>query len=73
MAGSQRSREGSSGPPVGKIQRLFHERAALELLGRDGIAVIWRLHLDAAERTATAINAARYTIATTDRIAPPCR
>ena len=35
--------------PTPKINRAFHERAALELLGRDGIAVIWRLHLDAAE------------------------
>jgi hypothetical protein len=34
---------------MGKIDRALHERAALELLGRDGIAVIWRLHLDAAE------------------------
>ena len=29
--------------------RAFRERAALDLLGRDGLAVIWRLHLDAAE------------------------
>jgi hypothetical protein len=32
-----------------KIDRAFHERAALELLDRDGIAIIWRLHLDAVE------------------------
>jgi hypothetical protein len=31
------------------LDRAFHERAALELLARDGIAIVWRLHLDAAE------------------------
>jgi hypothetical protein len=28
---------------------LSHEIAALDLLGRDGIAIVWKLHLDAAE------------------------
>lgn len=36
-------------PQMGNIDRAFYERAALDLLGRDGVAVIWRLHLDAAE------------------------
>ena len=30
------------------IDPAFHERAALALLARDGIGVIWKLHLDAA-------------------------
>jgi hypothetical protein len=31
-----------------KLDPAFHERAALALLARDGIGVIWKLHLDAA-------------------------
>lgn len=31
-----------------KTKRELHERAALDLLTREGIAVIWRLHLKAA-------------------------
>ena len=31
-----------------KLDRAFHERVALDLLARDGIAVVWKLHLDAA-------------------------
>ena len=31
-----------------KLDRAFHETAALDLLARDGIAVVWSLHLDAA-------------------------
>jgi hypothetical protein len=34
---------------LGKLNRTFHEIAALDLLGRDGIAIVWKLHLDAAE------------------------
>jgi hypothetical protein len=33
---------------VQKLDPAFHERAALGLLARDGIGVIWKLHLDAA-------------------------
>jgi hypothetical protein len=29
--------------------RGFHERAALDLLGRDGVAIVWQLHVAAAE------------------------
>jgi hypothetical protein len=29
-----------------KLDRAFHERVALDLLARDGIGVIWKLHLD---------------------------
>ena len=32
-----------------KLNRAFHERAALDLLGRDGLAVVWRLYVEAAE------------------------
>ena len=31
-----------------KIDRAFLQRAARDLLARDGIGVIWKLHLDAA-------------------------
>ena len=31
-----------------KFDPALHERAALDLLARDGIGVIWKLHLDAA-------------------------
>ena len=31
-----------------KLDTAFHERAALALLARDGIGVVWQLHLDAA-------------------------
>ena len=31
-----------------KLDRAFHERVALDLLARDGIGVVWKLHLDAA-------------------------
>ena len=31
-----------------KLDRAFHKRAALELLARGGIGVVWKLHLDAA-------------------------
>ena len=31
-----------------KLDRAFHERVALDFLARDGIGVIWKLHLDAA-------------------------
>jgi hypothetical protein len=31
-----------------KLDRAFHERVALELLARDGLGVVWKLHLDAA-------------------------
>ena len=34
---------------MGKLNRTFHETAALELLGRNGIAIVWKLHLEAAE------------------------
>ena len=34
---------------MGKLNRTFHEKAALELLGRDGIAIVWKVHLEAAE------------------------
>ena len=30
------------------LNRAFHERVALDLLTRDGIGVVWKLHLDAA-------------------------
>jgi hypothetical protein len=33
---------------VAKARPAFHEKAALALLARDGIGVIWKLHLDAA-------------------------
>jgi hypothetical protein len=32
-----------------KTRREFHEGIACELLARDGIAVVWRLHQDAAQ------------------------
>ena len=35
--------------PVPKLDRAFHERAALDLLARHGLRAIWKLHLDAAE------------------------
>ena len=31
-----------------KLDRAFHERVALDLLARDGLRVLWKLHLDAA-------------------------
>ena len=31
-----------------KLDRAFHERVALDLLARDGLRVVWKLHLDAA-------------------------
>jgi len=31
-----------------KLDRAFHERVARDLLARDGIGVVWKLHLDAA-------------------------
>ena len=31
-----------------KLDRAFHERVALDLLARDGLGVVWKLHLDAA-------------------------
>ncbi len=31
-----------------KLDRAFHKRVALDLLARDGIGVVWKLHLDAA-------------------------
>ena len=31
-----------------KLDRAFHERAALDLFTRDGIGIVWKLHLDAA-------------------------
>jgi hypothetical protein len=31
-----------------KLDRAFHERVALDLLQRDGIGIVWKLHLDAA-------------------------
>jgi hypothetical protein len=33
---------------VQKLDRAFHDRVALDLLARDGIGIIWKLHLDAA-------------------------
>jgi hypothetical protein len=33
---------------VQKLERAFHEQLALDLLAGEGIAVIWKLHLDAA-------------------------
>ena len=31
-----------------KLDRAFHKRVVLDLLARDGIGVVWKLHLDAA-------------------------
>jgi hypothetical protein len=31
-----------------KLDRAFHGRVALDLLTRDGIGIVWKLHLDAA-------------------------
>ena len=31
-----------------KLDRAFHERVARDLMARDGIGVVWKLHLDAA-------------------------
>ena len=31
-----------------QLDRAFHERVALDLLPRDGLRVVWKLHLDAA-------------------------
>jgi len=31
-----------------KLDRAFHERVARDLITRDGIGVVWKLHLDAA-------------------------
>ena len=31
-----------------KLDRAFHERVALDLLQRDRIGIVWKLHLDAA-------------------------
>lgn len=31
-----------------ELDRAFHERIALDLLLRNGIGVVWKLHLDAA-------------------------
>jgi hypothetical protein len=31
-----------------KLDRAFHERVARDLLARDGLGVVWKLHLDAA-------------------------
>ena len=33
---------------VQKLDRAFHERVALDLLARDGLRIVWKLHLDAA-------------------------
>jgi hypothetical protein len=30
-----------------KAEREFHEGVACDLLARDGVAIVWRLHLDA--------------------------
>jgi hypothetical protein len=31
------------------VDRDFHQRVALDVLARDGIGAIWKLHLDAAD------------------------
>jgi len=46
---SRISGRGQKGRHLGKLDRTFHEKAALDLLGRDGIAIVWKLHLEAAE------------------------
>jgi hypothetical protein len=34
-------------PVDSKAEREFHEGIACDLLARDGVAIVWRLHLDA--------------------------
>ena len=50
-----------------KLDRRFHEKVALDLLARDGISVIWKLHLDAANAYRGGfLNGARILLATAD-------
>ena len=50
-----------------KLDRAFHERVALDLLARDGIGVIWKLHLDAANAYRGGfLNGAKILLATAD-------
>ena len=50
-----------------KLDHAFHEKAALDLLARDGISVIWKLHLDAANAYRGGFfNGARLLLATAD-------
>ena len=47
--------------------RAFHEKVALDLLARDGIGVIWKLHLDAANAYRRGFpNGAEILLATAD-------
>ena len=58
-----------------KLDRAFHEKVALDLLARDGIGVIWKLHLDAANAYRGGfLNGAKILLATADaaeRLIPP--
>ena len=62
--------EGPSQRPFSKLRKLnpaFHEQAALDLLARDGIGVIWKLHLDAANAYGGGfLNGAEILLATAD-------
>ena len=50
-----------------KLDRAFHEKVALDLLARDGIGVIWKLHLDAANAYRGGfLNGAKILLATAD-------
>jgi hypothetical protein len=52
---------------VQKIDPAFHDKAALDILTRDGIGVIWKLHLDAANAYRGGfLNGARILLATAD-------
>lgn len=52
---------------VQKLERAFHEKVALDLLARQGIAVIWKLHLDAANAYRRGyLNGAAILLATAD-------
>jgi hypothetical protein len=55
--------------PIPSCQRIcaFHEKVALDLLARDGIGVIWKLHLDAANAYRGGfLNGAKILLATAD-------
>jgi hypothetical protein len=52
---------------VQKLNRAYHEKVALDLLARDGIGVIWKLHLDAANAYRGGfLNGAKILLATAD-------
>ena len=50
-----------------KLDRAYYEKVALDLLARDGIGVIWKLHLDAANAYRGGfLNGAKILLATAD-------